>query len=308
VLFFLPVLFFVLFAKGQPESEVVSVFNRNSFAGFTLSASALLLGFGTGRQLVSLPAYVAIVSAILVLNTTLGALLAFLLAVLIYVGPSALMSRKTIAGFIVLGAVVSVIVVADPEFLHGIETFERLRFISGTFSNLYNFYSGSWTELDMATAVRLAPSGDLDMSAVFRILHWIDIVAKHASDGVGAVLFGSGTDWVEENKSRFTYTLAAHNEYIRLIVEQGLLHAALIFFGLYGAILMLRRSALFIPLFALTVFLASENLLNNFVTTALYFFSMGHAFAEARSRGAEVVEPVESIRVVSPSPEPGLIR
>lgn len=287
ILFFVPLIFFVIFAQGRPPSSALSVFNRNSFAGFTLIASALLLGFGTGRPLVSLRVYFVIVSAALVINSTLGALLAFLLAVMIYTGMQGLLKRRVWAGasvamLAVFGA--SVYLVRKPDALAGVVTFDRLRFVYGTFANIFANHTGSWLEIDMGTAVRFAPDGELDMSAIFRLLHWIDIIRTLVSEGPAVIWLGGGTDWIELNAHRFTYNLAAHNEYVRLAVEQGLLYTLLIFAGLYAAAYSIRRNPLSIPLLATTIFLGSENLLNNFVATSMYFFFFAHTFAVERHR------------------------
>ena len=291
MIFFLPLLFFVLFALGRPPSAALSVFNRNSFAGFTLTASAVLIGFGTGRPLVSLPVYVAIVSFSLLINTTLGALLAFLLTVVLYIGPRSVLNPRVFLSVILLGVVgfgAFAYLLSNPEVLQSIAAIERLQFVFGNLSNLFRDYSGSWLDLDMATAVRFAPSSELDMSAIFRIIHWINILSTLAAEWPGAIWIGGGTDWIHQNQDRLTYRLAAHNEYVRLTAEQGLFNSLLIFAGLYAVAFSVRRSPLFIPLFATTVYLGSENLLNNFVATAMYFFMFGHTFAAERRRKLEL--------------------
>ena len=134
----------------------------------------------------------------------------------------------------------------------------------------------------MATAVRFAPSGDLDMSAIFRILHWIDIFSVLSEGGNSAMLLGGGTDWISENENRFTYRLAAHNEYVRILVEQGLILGISIIASIFAGIWSIRRSHFFIPLFSLTVYFASENLINDFATTSIFFFVLGHTIAFER--------------------------
>lgn len=292
MLFALPLLFFLLVAKGRPPSDALFVFNRNPFAAYTITSSTLLLGFATGRQLVPVGTYIALMIVVLILNSTLGALLSFLLATTIYVGPQALFDRRVLLGALTLALVGggSVAYIAmNPDALSDVEAIERLRFVTGIYWNLFTRYTGSWLELDMATAVRFAPSGDLDMSAVFRILHWINILATRAADGPGALWIGGGTDWIEANKHRFVYRLAAHNEYIRMTAEQGLLHTIVIFGAIFAAVLSLRRGPLFLPMMGATVYLASENTFNDFVATTMFFLVLGHAVAAERRRQADTV-------------------
>lgn len=290
VLFALPLLFFLLVAKGRPPSEALFVFNRNPFAAYTITSSALLLGFATGRPLAPVGMYIVVVTLALILNSTLGALLAFLLAVMIYVGPQALFDRRVLLGALTLALVGGgslAYIALNPNAFSNVEAIERLRFVVGIFSNLFTGYSGSWLELDMATAVRFAPSDELDMSAVFRILHWLNILGTLTADGPGALWFGGGTDWIETNKHRFVYRLAAHNEYIRVITEQGLLHAVVSFGAIYAAVLSLRRGPLFLPMMAATIYLASENTFNDFVTTTMFFLILGSSVAVERCQRAE---------------------
>ena len=289
LIFFVPLLFFLLFAQGNPPSSALSVFNRNAFAGFTLAASALLIGFGSRKPIISLTQYVIIVSLSLILNTTLGALLAFFLATLVYVGPKALISKYGFGVVLLTTLLVSapiIFAVSNPQFLQGVEVVERLRFVVGTFANLFRGYTGSWFDLDMATAVRFAADGELDMSAVFRLLHWINIVDTLEARHPGAIWFGGGTDWIERNQNILIYPLAAHNEYVRLVVEQGIVYSIPIFVMLGFAAYSVRRNIMFIPIFSGLIYFGSENLLNNFVSTAMFFFLFAHTYAAERQRNA----------------------
>jgi|TARA_R100000501_G_C2630918_1_gene126641 hypothetical protein len=287
LVFFVPLLFFLLFAQGSPPSNALSVFNRNSFAGFTLAASALLIGFGSRKPIFSLTQYLIVISLSLIFNTTLGALLSFLLATLVYVGPKALISRYGL-GVVVLAAVLIsapiMLVVSNHQILQGVEVVERLRFVGGTFVNLFRGYTGSWLDLDMATAVRFAADGELDMSAVFRLLHWLNIVETLEARHPGAIWFGGGADWIERNQNMLVYPLAAHNEYVRLTVEQGLIYSIPIFVMLAVAAYCVRKNIIFIPILSSLIYFGSENLLNNFVSTAMFFFVFGHTFAAERQR------------------------
>lgn len=290
-LFIIPLLFFLLLAKGLPRSDATYFFNRNTFAGFTILISPILLGFGTGRQLFSLKVYVAFVSVALILNGTLSAAIGFMVAVLIYLGSQSLFSKRFKIGAALLAAVVLLsitYIISNPGAFQNIEAIRRLRYMVALFSNIYTGFSGSWLQMDMATAVSFSPSGELDMSAAFRILHWINIFQTLLAEGVWTLLIGGGTDWIDANRHLFTYNLSAHSEVVRTIVEQGLLHAIVVFGGILVAFIKIRRSLLFIPLFAGGIYFVSESAFNDFFVTTLYFLLLGYAVAVESRRQAIV--------------------
>ena len=305
MLWILPIMFFLLVAKGRPPSDALFVFNRNPFAAYTITSSALLLGFSTDRQLVRMGTYIVLVTAVLILNSTLGALLAFLLSVVMYIGPKTLLNHRArmsaLSLVLIFGGFVFYINI-NPSAFSNIEAFERLSFVIGIFSNMLDQYHGSWLELDMATAVSFAPSNELDMSAIFRIIHWINILSVLVSDGSGALWIGGGTDWIDVNEHRFTYSLAAHNEYIRLIAEQGLLHTILIFGAIFAAIFSLRRSLLCLPLMGAAIFFASENTFNDFVSTAAFFLILGHSVGAERYRRVQIYVNYSPEKAANPIP------
>lgn len=282
LLFFIPLAFFLIFAKGNPPRSDLFVFNRNPFAGYTISASAFLLGFGLQKQPLSIVGYILIVCAVLVANSTLGALLAFLLAVLIYLGPQIFLSTRLILSMIAISVFLGLPLALYLAYggAQEVEAFARLSFVAELFWNIYQYYNGSWLELDMATAVRFAPGGELDMSAAFRILHWIDILSALSKEG--NLLSGGGTDWINENKAQFVYPLAAHNEYVRILAEQGLVFGTLLIGTVWAGIWSLRRNLLFLPLAALTIYFGTENLMNDFATTCIFFFIFGHTVAASK--------------------------
>ena len=287
VLLAVPLAFFLLFAKGRPPSEATFFFNRNTFAAFFIFISPLLLGFGSGRQLLSLRMYVLLVAIGLILISTMGAILAFVTAALLYFGLQAPFNKRIMRSAAVIGLAAIVgftYVVLDPNAFQDVQAINRARFMVGLFSNIQAGYWGSWQQFDMATAVSFAPSGELDMSATFRFLHWADIFERIVLEGSSRLWTGGGTGWIEANQHLFLYNLTAHSEYVRTIAEQGLLHAIIIFGGIILIIFELRRNPLFIPLFAGLIFFSTESLFNDFVVTSVFFFVLGSSLALERRR------------------------
>lgn len=283
-LLLVPMVFFLIFARGQDANQIVSFFNRNAHAGHTIVASVALLGVASGRPLVGRLTYFGIVLACLVANTTLGALLAVLVGISLYflVNMTQELRRRAL---IIFAATLFMIGLGATFLASGryqdLIVFERLRFVVGTARNIWEGFSGSLLELDLVTAVGFAADGELDMSAFFRVIHWIDIVKNYLASGSNISL-GGGTDWIEQNRLLFVIPRAAHNDILRLVVEQGIIFSALVFAGIAMVLWQLRHSIVFVPLFAGALYFGTENLLNNFVATSFYFFVLGQVYGRFR--------------------------
>ena len=124
------------------------------------------------------------------------------------------MVRVAVLGLI--GVLIFAFSFSKLEFLGQFDAFSRLAFVFQNFINLYNGYSGSWLDIDMSSAVNFAPTGETHMSAMFRIVHWINIESVLFEGGWSTLLLGGGTDWIANSRQTFTFSLAVHNEYLRL--------------------------------------------------------------------------------------------
>ena len=284
VLFILPMAFFVIFARGEPPNQIVTFFNRNAFAAYLMTASTFMLGLASARPLLGPFGAVGVLLACLVINTTLGALLAVVLATGFYVLPNILgwLRHQALLVFMGgLGLVSAVLILLLSESYQGLQVYYRIDFVYNTAINIWNGYSGPLVDLDLVTAVGYAADGDLDMSAFFRIIHWIDIV-RTAQDSGANLITGAGTDWIEQNLSAFVIPRAAHNDWLRFIIEQGFIVAITSITAVLVVIWNIRRSPMFVPLLAGALYFGTENLLNNFVATSFYFFVLAHVFARLR--------------------------
>ena len=284
-LFILPFVFFLIFAKDQIPLKTVTLFNRNVFAGYFILMSAILLGLAGNKPLVGPLMHGLIVATGLVVIGTLGSLAAFLGVVCGTLALQSLsdFSRFRLAAIIVLfGAVPLVLIMVLGGFSLEGGVWDRISFVYQTTLNILSGYDGTLADLDMATAVRFAASGELDMSAFFRVLHWVDIYTVLAEGGTGTLLLGGGTDWVHQRIDSFVFALAAHNEFLRLLVEQGLVLGGVLAGGIVLLGLSLWRSPAFVPMFSTIVFFGSENQLNNFLSTSLIFLVLGLYFGRQR--------------------------
>jgi hypothetical protein len=111
-----------------------------------------------------------------------------------------------------------------------------------------------------------------DLSFVFRLKHWTDLWLIFSNGDVYNWLFGHGvgsSTWLSEEK------LVPHNDYIRVGFEFGLVTLAA--WGAMLWLIMVRcgRSWEAVPLMVVLIYLFSENLINNYVAMAFFYFSAG---------------------------------
>jgi hypothetical protein len=111
-----------------------------------------------------------------------------------------------------------------------------------------------------------------DLSFVFRLKHWVDLISVWNAGDIYHWLFGFG---VGSSVSASDMRLVPHNDYLRLMFEFGLV--TLVAFVSMLALLFgrLGRRWETVPLLAVAIYLCSENLINNFTAMAFFFFSAG---------------------------------
>jgi len=137
--------------------------------------------------------------------------------------------------------------------------------IFASFSALNDNYSDAFS--DKVDYGRLAPEyGGQNLSGVWRIMHWGRIWKRYYSSGPLNWVCGMGIGY-----SRANFALVPHNDYLRILTEQGLLGFSLylvFFISLYRKIPPPQRY----PTIAFFVYCISENNLDTFVYLALLVF------------------------------------
>jgi O-antigen ligase len=127
-----------------------------------------------------------------------------------------------------------------------------------------------------------------DLSFVFRLKHWVDLMTIWTNADVYHWLFGFGVgSALRESDLR----MVPHNDYLRLLFEFGLVTLAAFVAMLALVFARLRRRWETVPLLAVAIYLFSENLITNYTAMAFFFFSagvlaerVGRELAEARAR------------------------
>lgn len=127
-------------------------------------------------------------------------------------------------------------------------------------------------------------TGSTDLSGFFRLIHWTNIWDIYSSGSLGTLIFGYGPGQTPS----LTYAeMVPHNDYLRILVEYGLIN-----FAIFVCFLVYVRGALKTPparvLFVvLCIYFFSENLLDSFTSMTLFFVYAGRMTAYGTMASAE---------------------
>lgn len=235
----------------------VSIFaNRNNAGLFAVTLIALL-NVLRPEPLKNLLIYFAAGAAF----GTLGVMLAVMSALLLGVGSGRRVAL--LAGFGMVGAWLLYFYPLD----YGV--FAR---INPVVASIRLIVEG---RIDIATVtygelVRLLQT--TDVSFVFRLKHWLNIWSIYASAPLEGLVFGMG---VGASARLSEVGLIPHNDYLRVLVECG----PVAFVGFVATIFLMvwhcGRRWESVPLIAVAIYFLTENLVDNFVAMAIFFFSSG---------------------------------
>jgi O-antigen ligase len=101
-------------------------------------------------------------------------------------------------------------------------------------------------------------------SALWRIQHWRDIVVAYSKGTTVEQVFGFGP-----GSSIAVVEILPHNEYLRMLFEEGLVGLALFLFAWYGIVKTAPPGIRYVAL-AIAIYSFSENNLDNFPFMALF--------------------------------------
>lgn len=119
-----------------------------------------------------------------------------------------------------------------------------------------------------------------DLSFLFRLKHWLDLLDIYMSGSAYQWIFGFG---IGSSVMLSDMHLVPHNDYLRFLFECGLLtflsFVALMFFIVRS----LGRSWDAIPILTIVFYFLTENLVNNYLAMAIFYFCAGALIARLRS-------------------------
>ena len=272
---------------GVRETSIFA--NRNNAAVYAVTLLGLYTAL-SGRPVRSLLAFLAVG----VMFGTLGVLLAVLLALALTV--ARVRELLLLAVLVALGAGGYLLFPDLGPYVRVRPLVDSVRLL---LEGRLNLHTVSFGEL----VLMLNTS---DLSFLFRLKHWVDLVYLYAQGDVYQLLFGHGA----ASATRLSeMRLVPHNDYLRVLFEFGAVTLA----GFVGmlALILARcgRRWETVPLLVVVIYLFSENLVTNFTAIAFFYFTAG-TLAEriATQRPAAPPEPARQPRARSMIPAWGASR
>ena len=258
-------------ALGNTSRSSVFV-NRNTAGFYCLTASILIPNnFKNGKIL-----FLFYLGLVVVLFNTLGLLLAvFITTLFVYYKEISKQFIRNAPRVILTSASVIVLLFILWPYIQQTNVYHRIMGSFTLLSNLMSVYSiFSLPEVSYLTALKLGGSPE-NMSFLFRIKHWTEIISIYFSLDILTLFFGVGGD----NLQNITlHKLRPHNDHLRLIVEFGIVFyfAVLMFcYKIYKSLRSKLLSITSIPILAIFLYMFTENLLDNFLGFSLLFSILG---------------------------------
>jgi hypothetical protein len=238
---------------GVRETSIFA--NRNNAAAYAITLLGIV-AVVLGQPVRSLVVFMAVG----IMFGTLGALLAVIIAMALTVAKPrellilALLLVATAAGYSVWPE--------QKPFVRFTPVFDSIRYIA---EGRIDLYTTTYAEL-----VLLLKTSDL--SFVFRLKHWVDLLSLWGQSDLYHWLFGFGVgSSVRDSDER----LVPHNDYLRLLFEFGLVTLLAFVAVLALVFVRLGRRWEVVPFLTMVIYMFSENLIHNFTAMAFMFFSVG---------------------------------
>jgi hypothetical protein len=263
LLYFAQLLEIISIASESGDFIRISIFsNRNNAALYAISLLALYYVL-SGRPIRRISIY--LISGILF--GTIGVFLAVIFS-LIY----AFANRRTFK------------FLAIPIFLGAIGFFFLPRFgtlgrLSNVFDSISYLMSVGFDLSEKSYGYLVNELGTTDLSFLFRIKHWTEILEIWKSGSIMQQLFGFSAG---ASVLLTSMHLVPHNDYLRYLFECGL-------FAFVGFILLILfiirgigRGFVIIPFLVIAVYFFSDNLANNYIAMMIFYFSAGVAIDRSK--------------------------
>ena len=257
-----------IYLFNNPESSSLFV-NRNNAVLFGIITSYIALVFFHAPKI-----YFAIIAFNIIIFKTLGALLAAIVSLFIVL----FVKNLKIDRLFILASFLVVILAFFFYIFNYTELaiVERLKESIKGFEALFSL-SDIQAIVNISYGDMAALSGASDLSFLFRIKHWFSILNIFLQADLVHILFGHGNDSIRYLTSA---ELRAHNDYIRLLFEVGLLYISVfIFFNLY----ILKKIGINIytfPFMIVLMYFFTENLIDNFLAMSLLYYMLGLIVAQ----------------------------
>lgn len=258
---------------GAPNSDLneqtLSFFaNRNNAVAFTVISSWSLMLGGVKRWLI-----VVYLAACVLAFKTLGALLAIAFAFyLVYPGFNILRN-------LMIGSAVAALYF---EFDDDLEILSRASTAWRSLNSVLAESNGVWGLSKMDFAQIYTAAGTSDISLIFRLKHWVNLIGLYMDGPLINQVFGFG---VGSSVDLTELKLVPHNDYLRFLFELG--PGLFICFVILNFLILRRIGAHFIsmPAIFLFIYFFSDNLVNNFLVMSFFYFTAGALSSSVRRSG-----------------------
>lgn len=247
-----------------PSPRYYSIFvNSNNFSYYFIVCSIIVYFSFKNRRVFFL--YLA---AGFALSKTIGALVGL-------AGGYAISARKSIykPKFVVGGIFVAVLLYFL-IFNSGLEIFERVKNTYLTFNAITKSNSSlkDLNNIEYGDAINYATSGQNDLSFLFRIKNWTQIVNAYFDSDIENLILGHGLMSVPKVTST---GLVAHNDYLGILYELGLALTLVLVIGYWKILVQLKAKELNFIFYSIAIYHFTENLYYNFLITSLHFYLLG---------------------------------
>ena len=126
-----------------------------------------------------------------------------------------------------------------------------------------------------------------DLSFIFRLKHWTDLFDIFSHGSIAQWLFGFG---VNSSFTQSAMHLVPHNDYLRILFEFGSISFCGFLMLMFSILRAIGGSRYVLPFFAVILYFASENLINNFSAMAIFYFSAGATMSQTSRKEENTFE------------------
>jgi len=277
ILAILPLAFYLINGLLYSKSAPSTFFGRNGLSGYFFSFFYYYLVFFIDSKELSNARIFTIIAVILffiIMTATIGALLSFIAVTSFFLLYSGLLRlNRLILPLIIISSFLVI-------FSSHIPLFQRVEeMYNDAAKPLMAYRIMDLQHLEFKDFGNPESEEESETSLIFRIKHWSNIISVHSQSSLTTKIIGSGVEYIHTDMPLFMRKYP-HNDYLRVLVENGVLVFLMIVFVYSKTIFLNLRRIELIPLASLVIFSSSENLLNNFLGMYLFFFTLGYQFKE----------------------------
>lgn len=264
---FVPVFLVAFFDDSVMKNQFFRVSNGFVYLGVAIGGFYLLV---KGRNKRNFIRAILITAFYILVCTSLGVAVAAFLTFLI------LNMKKNHIPYVIIGGGILLLAILFID----IPIFIRMRDVLTVWKYVMDNNAGNIQDVDFVEINNLDRAGERTdaSSSVWRIVQWIRLFKEYVSE-IWTIPFGMGAGYSVKSTG-----LYPHNDYLRILIEYGLIVFIYILNFVLSVYKRLKNEGMLIY-FILTMLLyhLTENLLNNFPPGAILYFLIGWAMYKYRN-------------------------